>query len=93
MDQDDMNETMSEINSADGAPVVVNIRNSLESDIADIKKNILDAQEDVNNSNLETTLMSAITPEQANETKKILVFLKKDLANKQEQFKELDEKL
>lgn len=82
---------MNEINNPDGFPVGLNKRQSLQSDIANLKKNIKNAQAEVENSNLASSLQTSISPEQANESKKKVVFLRKDLAAKQSEYEQLDQ--
>jgi hypothetical protein len=86
----DMNETMNEINQTDNTSAIGNKRQSLTEDIENLRKNIKAAQKEVNNSNLNTTLQASVSPEQANKNKRDLVFLERDLVDKQSEFEELD---
>jgi predicted GTPase len=86
----DMNETMNEINQTDNMSAIGNKRQSLTEDIENLRKNIKAAQKEVNNSNLNTTLQASVSPEQANKNKRDLVFLERDLVDKQSEFEELD---
>ncbi|OGE73810.1 MAG: hypothetical protein A3C49_01270 [Candidatus Doudnabacteria bacterium RIFCSPHIGHO2_02_FULL_42_25] len=90
MQQDDMNETMNQINQAEGPIVVLSMKESLEADITNLKKEIKHAQKEVENSNLLTALYTAITPEQANQIKKKVVFLKRELETKLSEYNLLD---
>jgi hypothetical protein len=87
---DDMKDTMNEIDMQDQPVVSVNMRESLKSDIKSLERDIKDAQETADRSDEDAPSHTPISPEQANESKKNIVFLKKDLAQKKSQFEQLD---
>jgi hypothetical protein len=85
----DMDETMNEINGINHAGL--NMRDSLKVDISALEKNIKDAQDSADKSASEVYSYLPVSPEQANESKKNIVFLKKDLATKKSEYEKLDQ--
>ena len=84
-----MNSTMDQIDLQDQRPVL-NRRESLTSNILSLEKNIRQAEDEVRKSNEAPMGHMPITPEQANQRKKEIVFLKKDLAFKRSEIEELN---
>jgi hypothetical protein len=86
-----MDETMNAIERSDEPVPTLNLRESLQADISNLKKGIKSAQEAVNDSQSSwEPAHSPVTPEQANTLRRDLVFLKKDLEKKESEFANLD---
>lgn len=84
-----MEETMSQINGTDET-TVVNKRDNLINEMSKLEKDIRVAREVVLKSNEHGPLYTSISPEKANQQKRDLVFLNKDLARVKLEFEELD---
>jgi hypothetical protein len=88
-DETDMDETMREIDHQDQPVVPANKREELQGDIKSLKADIVSAQETMDS--VETSdAYTPVSPEHANESKKNIVFLKKDLLKKQTEYDQLD---
>jgi hypothetical protein len=88
MNQNDMSETMMEINGDDNQGFVLDKKGTLLDIMKKLKIAIKNAQKIIDESNIESEIYSSITPEQANLNKKTIVFLKRDLADKQEEYEQ-----
>jgi len=86
-----MADTMNQINSDTIQPATVNRRDDLLKDISNLEKELKKIQQGVLLSNEETPLSSSISPEQANQAQRDIVFLKRDLASKKSEIEKLDE--
>lgn len=93
MADSDITETMNEIEEQDAPRNRTNLRESLQSDISILEIQIKEAQETTDNQNQMPYGFNPVSPEQANEDKRNLVFLKKDLAQKKFEYEKLDEKI
>lgn len=89
-----MAETMREIDKSDDETstdtVSHNKRENLEADISSIEKNIVAAQAVIDEDHEENTY-TPVSPEKANENKRNVVFLRKELESKKSEIKHLDE--
>jgi hypothetical protein len=86
---DAMSDTMNQINF-EGTPIGASRKESLLVEISNLQKNIKNAQAVVKKSHNDGPAFSATSPEKANELKKVLVFLNRDLTQKQLEYDTLD---
>jgi hypothetical protein len=85
-----MESTMKEIDEQEEQGVPTNRRETLKKEISDLKHGIKEAQTTSDTAEAEIYSHTPISPEQANETKKGIVFMKKNLENKQTELDKLD---
>jgi len=88
---DSMTDTMDQIEKDDIPAVNLNRRDSLKSGIKNLETDIEKAQAEADRSSGEVYSHSPVSPEQANESKKNIVFLKKDLAKMKSEYEQLDQ--
>jgi hypothetical protein len=86
----DMDSTMREIELQDN-PNTGNIRDDLVKEISKLETDIGSAELQIQKQELEPMGHTPISPEQANEIQKNVVFLKKDLSKKRSDLRQLDE--
>ena len=83
-----MSETMNQINQED-APVKIKSE-TLEDDISNLEKDIKNAEDSAALVESQAYSHTPVSPEQANEVKKEIVFMKKNLASKKLELKDLN---
>lgn len=82
---------MKEIESDDNQiDATLSKRENLQADISTLEQNIKDAEQVIHDAQAENTY-TPVSPEQANENKRNVIFLKKDLASKKSEFDRLDD--
>jgi hypothetical protein len=84
-----MEETMKEIGLSDESQDKSHKAETLRTGIMNLEKDIKDAELRVEISNAEHRAYAPVTPEQANERKKNIVFLKKDLTKMKTEYEQL----
>jgi hypothetical protein len=89
LNSDEMNSTMHQIDIDDN-PVSANKRDDLKKDISNIEMDIKTAQKEIDKSKIETYSYATVSPEEANERLRTIVFLRRDLAKKQDEYDHLD---
>ncbi len=87
--QDAMQETMDAIEYGNESTATVNKKDSLLSDISKLENDIQQAIEILEQTDRTTPLYAAVTPEQANLSRRNIVFLRKDLESKRSEYDEL----
>ncbi len=85
--QDAMQETMNEINGEGSSVFGLNKKEILQDMIKKLKTEIKNAQEILDQTS-SSLLYEATSPEQANLNKKTIVFLKRDLAAKEDEYEQ-----
>ncbi len=89
--QDAMSETMNQIDMGDGPILAVNQKDDLKKDIEKLENDILAAEQMADQIDRDAPQHAPITPEQANLTKRNIVFLRKDLETKKSLYEQLDQ--
>ena len=87
--QTEMSETMRAIENE--GRLVIGRRETLKNDITKLEDDIKYAEDCAASAEAEAYSHTPVSPEQANEAKKDIVFMKKDLENKKSEYKSLDE--
>ena|SRR3989344_9314637 len=85
----DMESTMLEIEQEHSSPSIYR-RERLQKDIQNLEQEVKTSQDALTKSNKKPFGRSPLSPEQANESLKNIVFLKKDISAKQDEYGMLD---